>query len=205
MNVDIANIIKSYIIGQPFVEKIGGLVRPLSFQQVDGDRSYNKTIPIDCGTTYTDCIKGKYTDLVPNSKYKSIIYFEDGGTSFSSSEPRDFSFESRLKLVCWLNQKKLGKSACSISAVAILNILKIIPDGHFNSTPYTRIRIQAVGQDAKSPAIFSRYTYDEKVLQYLLYPFDYFALNLKINFTVPRSCIIDWTNGSETSCEDDNG
>lgn len=204
MNVDIANIIKSYILGQAFVDKIGGLVRPLSFQQGDGEKAYTKIIPIDCGATYEDCIKGKYTDLIPNSKYKSVIYFEDGGISFTDSQPRDFSFESRLKLVCWLNQSKLGKSSCSISALAILNLLKIIPDGYFNSSPYTRIKIQAVGQDQKSPSIFSKYTYDEKVLQYLLYPFDYFALNLKVNFTVPRSCIIDWTNDPETNCENDN-
>lgn len=201
MNVDIANIIKDYLVTLPFADKVGGLVKTISLTQSDGERSFKKTFPVDFGTSQKDCTSGRYMDLIPNSKYKSIMYFEDGGVRPLGQEFSGFGFESSLKLVCWLNQKKLGKNASSISALAITTILKTLPTKPINSTPYTRIKIEVTSQDPKNANTFSKYSYDESVIQYLMYPYDYFALNITTQFVIPPSCIPSWEADPELDCE----
>jgi hypothetical protein len=204
MNTALADITKGYISSLPFVDKIAGLVRPITSSEKieDGKPAIRKTFPVACNVTHDECMNGKIMDLVPDSRYKSVLYFEDLGANITGSDARTFDFESRLKLVCWLNLQKLGKTSCSVSALAIGAILKALPNNNFNSGDFTRISIAMVGQDPKSNAIFSKYTYDEQVMQYLMYPFDYFAITLKLNYRLPYACIDSWTNGSEINCVD---
>lgn len=202
MNTDIANILKGYIETLPFAGKVGGLVKPITYTSQTDKGVIKKTIPVDCGVTHANCLKGRYTDLMPDSKYNSVMYFEDGGVRPSDNSARDFSFESNLKLVCWLNLKKLGKTGCSNTALAIATILNTLPTRTFNNGVYSRIFIAVTGEEIKSPQIFSKYTYDEEKTQYLMYPYDYFALNISVRFSISKSCITNWTNGAETTCVD---
>jgi hypothetical protein len=202
---DIGTILKGYISPLSFVDKIGGVVRVVTKTETDSSgRQVRKSFPVDCEVTNEDCLSGKYVDLVPNSKYKSVIYFEDQGIRPITQDVIDFTFEASLKLVCWLNLKKLGKINCSNSALAYLNILKVLPTRYINQTvntvQYSRIIIKPQGQDIKSPDIFSKYTYDEEKTQFLMYPYDYFSLDIYVQFTVAKDCVPDWVNGEEIIC-----
>lgn len=202
MNVDIANILKGYGQTLPFAGKIGGLVKPVTFV-VQGDKGpVKKTIPVDCGVTHANCLKGRYTDLMPDSKYKSVSYFEDGGIRKLEDNVRDFTFESTLKWIWWINLQKAGKTGCSNTALAMATILNTLPTRTINSGIYSRILITAEGEDAKNPQIFSKYTYDEEKTQFLMYPYDYFALNISVKFSISKSCITDWVNSQEIACVD---
>lgn len=203
MNRDIANILKTYIEPLPFADKVGGLVKTVVFAQEGPDNTVvKKRMPIDCGTSAKDCVAGKYVDYMPNSKYKSVHYFEDGGATPIGRDSKGFTYQSNIKLVGWLNLKKLGKTGCGASALAISHILKAMPTNYRNSSPYTRILIKAESIDAKSDAIFtSKYTYDEEKLQFLMYPYDYYAINFRVQYTVPEACLPDWTNEPETCDE----
>lgn len=202
---DIGQILKSRLTTLQFIDKLGGVVRVVTKNETDSNgRVVRKSFPVDCDVTNDDCLAGKYVDLVPNSKYLSVAYFEDQGIRPVTQDVKDFTFVASLKLICWLNLKKLGKSNCSNSALAYLNILKVFPTSYFNQTinnvPYSRIIIKPDGQDIKSPQIFSQYTYEEEKTQYLMYPFDYFSMNIDVQFTIAAACVPDWTNGEEVVC-----
>lgn len=201
MNKDIADILKTYVETVGFADKVGGMVKAITYVQGEEGAVVKKTIPVDCGVTHRECTSGKYTDLMPNSKYKSVMYFEDNGAALVGQDVKDFTYISKLTLVCWMNLKKLGKTDCSASALAIATILNTIPTRHFNSGIYTRIQVQAESIAEKTDSIFSRYTYDEEKLQYLMYPYDYFAINFSIKFTIPKACIPAWENEPETCDE----
>lgn len=203
MIYDIGDIIKTYLEQLPFKDKVGGIVKAITFAQGDdeGTGVVRKVMPVDCRVTHRDCIAGKYTDLIPNSKYKSVMFMEDFGTNVIEREARDFSFQSNIRLIVWLNLKKMGITNCSASALAVATILDKFPTQHINSSPYTRIKIEVESEEQKSSAIFSRYTFDEEKMQYLMYPFDYFALNLTVKYTIPKSCIPEWEELSE-SCDE---
>lgn len=204
---DIGVILKSYLTPLTFIDKLAGVVRIVTKSETDSsNRVARKSFPVDCDVTNDDCLNGRYTDLVPNSKYLSVAYFEDEGIRPIGQDIRDFTFEASLKFICWLNLKKLGKTNCSNSALAYLNILKVFPTSYFNQTvnavPYSRILITPDGQDIKSPQIFSKYSYDEEKTQFLMYPYDYFSMSINVRFSISKACVPDWTNGAEIICDE---
>lgn len=202
MNHAIATILNTYLSTLPFADRVAGIVKPITFFTGTTDKPIKKTIPVDCGVSQPDCIGGKYTDLVPNSKYKSIMYWEDNGVKLNTSEnQRDFNFTASLRLITWINLKKVGKTDCNVSALAVTNVLNTLPTGYFNNGIYTRIRVVVGSEIVKNAAIFGKYSYDEAVTQYLMFPFDYFALDITVNFTILKSCIIDWENETPIICE----
>lgn len=201
MNKDIADILKGYVGTVGFADLVGGMVKTITFAEGEEGAAVIKRMPVDCGVTHAQCMSGKYSALLPDGKKKSVMYFEDNGVTLVGQDVQDFTFQSKLTLVCWLNLKKLGKTDCSASALAIATILNTLPTKYFNSGIYTRIQIQVESEQEKSPSIFSRYTYDDEKIQFLMYPYDYFALNISVKFTIPKACIPAWSNQPETCDE----
>jgi hypothetical protein len=204
MNTDIANIILEEIKDLAWVDKYAGLVRVAVKGGSDPLKPIKKFFPIACNVTVNDCITaGTLNDLIPDSKYKSILYFEDNTVQLLGMESGYINMRSNLRLVCWLNGKMLGYDGCSLSSVAVLGIVKALNGlliNPFNSGVYTKIRISAVSQEPKSQAIFSKYSYDESVNQYLIPPFDYFALNIITNFSVSVNCLTDFEERGPSEC-----
>lgn len=202
MNEVIANIIKTQIEGLDFVDKIAGLTKPMLIN-IPGpeNKPVQKVFPIACDITSDECIGGKYQDLIPQSKYASIIYFEDAGVTMQKVAKNWVDFNSRLNLVCWMNIKKLTDcSVCSTSAEVLLSILAALPKFPIQSGIYQAIEIISISEAIKSNAIFSKYSYDEKTTQYLLHPFDFFMLNMSINFRVNLECVNQFERNPTCTC-----
>lgn len=202
MNEKIANILKSKIQNLPFVDKIAGLVRPVK-QEVLGENNIKvlKTFPVSADVSYDLLIGGKYRDLIPDSKYQSILYFEDNGCVLTYKDRGWVGFNSKLTLIGWLNVKKLMDcQTFTASTEVILSILSNLPEMPFNEDIYREIKIIALSEVPKSNAIFSRYTYDELKTQYLLYPYDYFALNMSVDFKVNLACVEQLKFSGCTGC-----
>lgn len=203
MTSDIANILTAYLTPLPFADKVAGMTKTVTIADQDAEgRPTKRVFPIGCNVSQDDCIRGKFKDLVPDKKYKSIMYFEDGGTRITSETPRDYVFTSSMRLVGWLNLQKLGKTSCSLSGLAVAHILKALPTDFNNNGIYQKIRIKSISQEIKSQTIFSKYSYKEDQVQYLMYPYDYFALNLTVDFVINKVCIEDWDVDPELNCVD---
>jgi hypothetical protein len=214
MNQAIANIIKGHIEGLDFVDKIAGLTSVLTFDIKGKDNTLvQKSFPVACCVTPEDCEKnGAYNDLMPNSEYKTVIYFEDQGISFVKSESHWKYYTSTLRLVAWLNIEKLIESGickseipCTYAAHVIAEIIRALPEFPQNHTPFDFVFSEIVNQEVRSPSIFSAYTYDEKHIQYLMAPFDYFALTITTNFAIclRSTDVYDPTCGADQVSEDD--
>jgi hypothetical protein len=202
MNEKIASILKSKIEPLSFVDKIAGLVRPVKIEVMGANEvKVPKIYPIASDISGESCISGQYKDLVPDSKYRSIFYFEDNGLTLTARNNRWASFNSRLTLVGWLNLKMLFDcQTFTGSTECILSILSELPENPFSEDIYREIRIIALSEVPKSNAIFSRYTYDEIKTQYLLYPFDYLALNMSIDFKINLACVEQFKLASCPKC-----
>lgn len=196
MNKEIADIILGKIDGLAWMEKYAGLTRPITISQPNpnGTTPIKKMFPIACNVTPEECTTDKYHDLMPNSKYRSVLYFEDLGTNITGSDARYVNCQSTLRLVCWLNGKKLGYDGCGISAIASMSILKVFAGmfNPFNEGNFVNIKIGAINEAPKEPQIFTKYGYDESASQFLMYPFDYFAMNIRVDFSIPFNCITDF-------------
>ena len=184
MNQAIANIIKESIEDLDFVDKIAGLVST-QYINIEG---VTKSYPVACCVPDT-CKTGDYNDLAPDSKYKSVIYFEDGGVSFVRAQGNFKYYQSRLRLVGWLNVKAiLGEecdaSQCTYSSHAIMDIIRLLPEFPQNIAPFTQVYMEVTSQAVRDKAIFSKYTYNELQTQYLMSPYDYFSLEIETTFSI---------------------
>jgi hypothetical protein len=199
MNQTVANILKDYLIDCDcdFVDKIGGLVQTVYENIIDKEgNKVQKAYPVSCNFTAEDCKNGLYNEFTPDSKYKTVIYFEDGGVTLNNRQGKFVCYTSNLKLVCWINTilykaDWCGQGVpCTVGAEIIKKIICCLPQLPVNVTPYVRFSPVIVSEDVRSNSIFSKYTYNELQTQYLLYPFDFFALNIRTEFCI---CIEDCT------------
>jgi hypothetical protein len=191
MNQTVAGLLKYYIEDLCFVDKIAGLVQTVYLNITDENGvKVQKSFPVSCNFTAEDCKNGLYNDLAPDSKYKTVIYFEDGGITFNERKGNFACYTSSLKLVCWINVAKFEADwcgsgvPCTVGAEIIKRILCAFPPQPVNITPFIRFYPVIVSEEIRSNAIFSKYTYNELQTQYLLYPFDFFALNIRTDFCI---------------------
>ena len=195
MNNKIANILKGYIETLDWTDKISGLVQTANVTEKSGDNKITKSYPIACDLTEDSCVKGHYQDLIPDSKKRSVVYFEDKGCVFDKQVRNRLYYKSSLRLVCWLNLKLLEEDPCgtddhcTVSGCYVMDVIKILPHIAFSSGGFYGMFINSISQAERSVDIFSKYTYHEESTQYLLYPYDFFALDIEITFAVP--CLLN--------------
>ena len=206
MNQAIANIIKGHIEGLDFVDKIAGLTSVTYFDVTDKDKNtVQKAFPVACCVTADDCKVGAYNELMPDSKYKTVIYFEDRGVTFAKSESNWKYYTSNLRLVCWINVAKLlgdtcnEGTACTVAAHLITDIIRSLPSFPEHNYPFNHVYSEVTNQEVRSNGIFAAYTYDEKHSQYLMYPYDYFALDIQTNFAI----CMEGTGVYDSNCDAD--
>lgn len=193
MNAIIANALKGRLLSSiTWADRVFGMVKTLTYGG-GNEMSGTISIPISCDieANQRDCISKTEHHAVPDSKLKALIYFEDGGATTNGATARGISFTANLTLVCWINLQNLGQTSCSASAFAQVQIIEALNGFTANVSPLNTIRVNEISIIPKSANIFSKYTYQEKQIQYLMYPYDYFALSLRISFEVPRGCIND--------------
>ena len=209
MNSEIANILKDKIDGLPFVDRIAGLVTTLTLSEETEAGKKRKTFPVACNVSQADCMAGRYQDLVPDTAKKSVLYFEEvEGAQMTGMEGNKMNFRSTLILVGWLNLKKMGLTDCGWSSTAVLQIIRELsaymqPSNHGNK--FIHFKVTGISQAKKTSAVFSKYTYDEAVTQYLIYPYDYFAVNIAFEFSINKNCIQDAEIPDIEICDENTG
>ena len=66
--------LRAKALALPFVERYGGIAHPMT-HTFGGDAI--KTFPVSMALTGAQCFdQGKYANLVPDDRYKSVSYFE---------------------------------------------------------------------------------------------------------------------------------
>jgi hypothetical protein len=120
------------------------------------------------------------------------MYFEDVSKAVLEVNRDYTSMEAVIRLVGWFNLKKINSSLTDADLM-LMNVINAIPETYPplpGATPYlNRIRVMFAGQEPRSADIFGAYSYDEAEKQYLIYPFDYWAINYRILYSVAPSCV----------------
>lgn len=185
MNRALAEILLSKLNTATYIDKKAGIVYP-----------FEKVVVPETGPKVVKRIPVAYINeenviMIPDGRNKCMVYFEDKGISSPSKVGRGWQYVSNMRLVCWLNSKLIsGQPDSTLVAMIITDITdKLTGFGHFNSTPFTRILPKVTQVPAQDKSIFSKYDYEEKDIQYLMQPYDYFAIDLNISFTIPVSCL----------------
>ena len=193
MNNDIAAILLAHKNSGIYVDRIAGLVYPLERTVAGADyKSVKQIFPVSCTESPEACTDDAvYKSLVPDAKYRSIIYFEEfSEVQFLERDRHGLKYATELLLVCWFNTLRfVNGSRCNIGSLLASNIIGDLPFNYFNAAPYSQVHVTSVRQPIKSKDLFSKYTYNNELSQYLIYPFDFFALRIRVEFVLPLNCI----------------
>jgi hypothetical protein len=202
MIIDIGNIIISKLTDLPFVDKYAGVVKPVTYSNEGAEgKLIKKTVPISCNITSQEGAAGRYMDLCPDSSKKSVLYLEDKYVRFVKRDGDKYTFQASFDLVCWLNLPKLGLEQCSVSAKAILSIITAFRNIPSNEGIFHQLLITPLGQDSKARNPFAKWSYDEEVTQFLLYPYDHFLVPIQVDFVVNRKCVEEFQINDPIGCE----
>jgi hypothetical protein len=113
-----------------------------------------------------------YKDAVPDASRKSIVYWEDWGTTNLLNTPRYNRYQTAVRLVVWFNFDRLESTYDD----CVREMLNAIPKRTGNE-----VFIMRNGQMNKGVEIFSRYNYPEGK-QYVAPPYDVAAFHFNIRY-----------------------
>lgn len=181
MNVLVAKIIKDLLSPLPYFDLASGLVQVITKSDNSENKSVNKRFPIEVDVSE----ENNSNALYPRDDIKGMFFLEDGG---ARSEGHN-DWTSDLTLVCWFCPKKIASNPESVAANALADISDAFKTFH-NSSPVSRLKINIVSMPQRDSGIFSKYTFDERQTQFLMPPFDFFALKLKCSYRLISNCLI---------------
>lgn len=205
------------------IEKYGGLAIPITVQesvsQTDSGEPIMKakSFPVSCAVSFEDCRANRFQDLVPNSKYRSIAYFEQLGdaTRNAVEEGRAkrgslYVYDIPVRFVVWLNIPKMNldgdkATACNISGMVLMKLQKALyrPNGfEFPADVYPNSSVQMIfqAQEVKDAnRIFGKYSYGD-LTKFMLFPYDWFSLRYLVRVRISANCYDNFTLGTPEIC-----
>ena len=203
----IEQALRAQILDLGYVERYGGIVRPVTIrQEVDEGQYIAQTFPVSCGVTGTDCFDGgKYLDLVPDDQYRSVAYFEQrGGAALreSTTARKIWAGVENVRFVAWLNYPALGLDDCrGPERFALATLARIVGTRNFTVDGITgRLDVtEARILERDEREVFGRYSYAEKQWAFF-WPYDFFAIDFTARVTIPGGCLEDVTLGAAVEC-----
>jgi hypothetical protein len=177
--------IKPFLDSVTFKDRISGLVKTIEKKDYQG-KGKRPSFPASHDIELETPLKpNEYADMSPNSRFKSVIYFEDYGCRILGQRGSNWQYESLIRLVAWVNYQKAELDELSI----IHELLSSLPQGYSNGEGIQKVNIlptRILGQEER---LFSRYTFDEATRQFLMLPYLACAIELQIKFEVNPKCL----------------
>lgn len=194
----IINRIHDTVTDMTWVDRYAGLTEMITRESKDtGKESY----PVSCSVDMKKCWENnQYLDLMPNSTYKSVVYWE-AHSGLALVDKRKLSggrqinvYETNVRLVTWLNMKKLGYDKLEGTHKMQQDVMRSLNGLTIGKETINGILI--LGADFELTevmkrdhvAIFGKYHYGSKV-DLFMYPFDFFALNFRIRMELNHDCV----------------
>lgn len=193
-----------------WVQRYGGVVQTVELDTTKGAKRF----PVSCNVSEQDCINNQfYQDLVPDSNKLSLLYWEitqgfrDVGAVIRQGTDSIRRVRGSVRVVGWLNGQKLGYKECNLAARASRTIWPIvnqrIESDSLVGTEFENgyIQFRPLGEVVKDKEIFAKYDY-ENPSRYLLFPYDYFAIDVLVEASIYVGCDFVFDPLAEIDCVD---
>lgn len=175
---EIEQLLAPRIMSIPWVGRYGGMTYDIT---KDG-----KTYPISENISQQECWEeGKFLDLVPDSTYSSIVFFQESKPLINDNYGRA---TGSLLLFCWVNYPMIGESSSNRTRIIrdVSSVMYSVPD----SINASSISINCIAKTkAESVAFFSKYAYKGEGSLYM-YPYDVFTFDLEVKCMYNAACTV---------------
>ena len=129
----------------------------------------------------TTCNKQPYLAMLPCTQETAICYFEVLDNIVTKQDKKIYEATATVRLVGWINTKRFENYQQGSIEQAVIQQLNDKNIAGVNHIELTRL-------EPKTAQIFQKYTYDEAETQYLMHPFDFFSIVLKITYFNAFGC-----------------
>lgn len=196
MNKYISLVLMTRLLNLPYINKYGGVVQTITKVVTNGtNKPTLKRIPISavheapagCG----DLAEAINLHFIPESKLKGMLYFEDNGSVLDNNKrASSLTFwHSKLRLVVWMNQKLLTEQFdIELASMAMNEMITLLCTNPVNLDVFKNLRVEVASIPPATSSLFSQYDYNEKETQFLMPPYDFFAVDLDVFFGIPKGC-----------------
>lgn len=189
------------LIELDWIDKFGGLARPISVNYPVEGRSIKKTFPVSCEMSSEECFtQGGHEALTPDSKRKSVVYWSivndttlasltvNGGIIDGAQK-----FTTQVMLTAWLNLPKLGKENCFSSSAPVKQLLKILTTNYPCPKDILSMAFQPTNILENVSKIFQGFSYEDKQ-GLMTYPYYCFAIQGSLIWAESYGCFDEeWT------------
>lgn len=193
MNRALSLILLNALGNLPYIDKKSGVVQVVEKAIATSGGSVLKKFPFSSLATLKGVDQiGKLVDMTPESQFKGILYFEDKGINLGKPSASTNEYISDFRLVVWLNTKIAGTSrGNAMSEIVFKLTAERIPT--IDTQVFKMVNVKVSNIPPVTPAIFAEYDYDEAKSQYLIPPFDYFAIDISVSYRIPKGCLTLFT------------
>ena len=195
-----------------WVGRYGGLTKCVMHKDCDIFAKDSKILqyPISCNVDVKDCWENDlYLNLVPNSAYKSIVYWEEVGgyvpqTGIRLSEKGYYQIRQKMRLVIWLNMPLLGYTGCSVADIIVPELMGLLHNCKWTTTDqgFGNIASKVTYVNSWKETInkvFKQYNYGDKY-QLFLFPYDVLSLDVEIEYMMDPNCVEPLVCGEPVEC-----
>lgn len=164
----------------PSVSKSGGIAQVVTVSSDGKPRRYPACINPG---------KFEYAAMLPDALESVVSFFQVVNNDLRSPAPGGrVDMVSLLRLVLWTNATKIYPG--DVDAV-IMDVLAAIKTFKFDSTALISpkaVKVMFERFEPKSKSIFSAYTFDEGQTQFLMPPFDWRSIQIRVLYSITASC-----------------
>jgi hypothetical protein len=167
-----------------WVDTCVGIVKPITYVS-NGE---SKVIPVYFNTKRDLCSGADYLTIIPDSSKVSVAYMElNEDPEITDINDRWVRFSSNVDLIFWFNYQKINVGMID-SDMLIANAIDSIPD-YLPNSEYIGVSIDVDGISTDAERIFRKYTYNDGTM-FTMYPYDFFSIKLKIQYSIMSNCSI---------------
>jgi len=198
----IAELLRDEISSLNFVEIAAGLAKPHivrnNVTEEDTPAILDKAIPMAYNDLGITCEEGDLYVLYPNTKKKSIVWWEDNGIDMLEEETYYYQCKASLTCIGWWNLPLINQTFTNASWI-VANLIAAIPERLANVDYLSQIRVYFTGEIAEGAEVVSKYDFDEPENQFTTFPYSVTGINFDVDFAFGKNCV-DCLNIIPSSC-----
>jgi len=185
----IAELLRDELSGLNFVEVNAGLAKTTPIYTKSGDEGggvIEKIIPIAYNDLGIACETATLFNLVPDTRYKSVLWWVDRGTTLLDEDTYYYHAQALLRLLCWFNVPIINQTYTDASLL-LANIIATIPPTLTNVDYLSQIRVQFLGEETEG--IMDEYSFNATENQYFTHPYYIAGLDFSVDFAFGKNCV----------------
>ena len=186
MIYSIINNLLPYFTTLNFADRVAGICYPVELPILsENNETIIKRFPVIENSNKNQCDGNDYISLIPDDSLKSLIYHELISDIVDEDNDSYQQHTATVRLVAWFNLRNINSALTNCEQLLQL-INNKIPFIIADTGAAYRITCETTDKRIRDKSIFAAWSYSESEKQYLIYPFDFGHITMRISYRLNK-------------------